>query len=966
MRRSVIFLFAALLALPPLLVACNDGGLTTSNTPPEVLIQQPVDGSLHSAVEPLELRGRATDRGAGGGIAEIGWSSDISGVLFEGDPDDEDGNTSFSWVDAEAGDHVLTLRATDVAGASASTSVTLTVVANAAPTCQITAPTGAEVLDSSHPIVVQGQVDDDNTAPPDLVIRWESDVDGLLDEAPASEAGVVDAEVTLTGNNHELSLRVTDEDGLVCTDSVYIVTNAAPSAPGLSFDPIPPSIDQDLSVLVTTESVDPEGGEVQYKVRWFLDGVEYPIAVDLPQDAIPAADLARDQEWTVEGYGMDELEVQSEVTTIQTIVPDSAPGAPGVTVTPAAPTQAQDLLCAVTTDSVDPDPVDTVGYTFDWLLAGSPTAYMGALLPWQATTPGEDWTCSVTPDDGTLLGTPGEATVTVEQGCFSFEGDGLASQAIVPDAADLRLGSGSFTVEAWVKADSLPGSDDAAIVSKRLTGSDNGWYFAVDASGTPFFQVSIGANPRLDATEDLSIGAWHHVAVVYDSGSSQGTFFVDGAPSGSAALPQPNGAATADLYIGNDGALSGRVWDGLIDDVRVSQVARYGITFIPDTSLTSDADTLALWGFEEGSGTAVADLSGGGFDGVLAGGGFSAESTCELDLPPTAPVIALSPDYPDDADALTCSLLTPSVDPEGASVGYDGSWLVDGAPSGNTFTTFPATLPGSATDEGEEWTCQVVASDGAQTSVPVSLSVHVGSFEVCSLLVVDPSSAGSTACAFEAPISGLLRFTMDNPDASADGQFIIDLGTMGTSWLFTGFKDWAYDGETIEPWAEAEMELNVTPSLGPLTVTVQYDPSPGTDNTGPDELLVEFIYNDQLSTSGATLIGQNTVTSAESSDDTPAATNVSATIAAGERLLLEADPCGSAGMGAHGIYASDDGLPGNDGLVRVDTGVGQTCVIPLRSLTISPGSWDFSIVHEDDFWTDNSGERGLTLYRYVP
>ena len=260
----------------------------------------------------------------------------------------------------------------------------------------------------------------------------------------------------------------------------------------------------------------------------------------------------------------------------------------------------------------------------------------------------------------------------------------------------------------------------------------------------------------------------------------------------------------------------------------------------------------------------------------------------------------------------------------------------------------------------------MVASDGAQLSVAVSLSVQVGSMEICSLLVVDPSSAGSTACGFEAPLSGLLRFTMTNPDASADGQFIVDLGTMGTSWLFTGFKDWAYDGETIVPWTQAEMELNVTPSLGPLTVTVQYDPSPGTDNTGPDELLVEFIYNDQLSTAGATLIGQNTVTSAEASDDTPAATNVSATIAAGERLLLEAGPCGSAGMGAHGIYASDDGLPGNDGLVRVDTGVPQTCVIPLRSLTIAPGSWDFSIVHEDDFWTDNSGDRGLGLYKYVP
>jgi hypothetical protein len=306
------------------------------------------------------------------------------------------------------------------------------------------------------------------------------------------------------------------------------------------------------------------------------------------------------------------------------------------------------------------------------------------------------------------------------------------------------------------------------------------------------------------------------------------------------------------------------------------------------------------------------------------------------------------------------------VDPEGLAVSYDGEWLTDGVPSGNTFASFPASLPGSSTAEGEEWTCQVVASDGAQQSVPASLSVYVGSMEVCSLWVVDPASAGSTACAFEAPIDGLLRFTALNPDVSSDGQFVVDLGTMGTSWLFTGFKSWAYDGDTIIPWAQAEMELNLTPSVGPLTVTVGYDPSPGTDNTGPDELLVEFIYYDQLSTASATLIGENQVSSAEASDATPTATNASATIAAGERLLLEAGPCGSAGMGAHGVYAGNDAVPGNDGLVRVDTGVGPTCAIPLRSLTIAPGTWDFSIVHEDDFWTDNSGDRGLALYKYTP
>ncbi len=87
-------------------------------------------------------------------------------------------------------------------------------------------------------------------------------------------------------------------------------------------------------------------------------------------------------------------------------------------------------------------------------------------------------------------------------------------------------------------------------------------------------------------------------------------------------------------------------------------------------------------------------------------------------------------------------------------------------------------------------------------------------------------------------------------------------------------------------------------------------------------------------------------------------------LGAGERLLLEPGPCGSTGVGGHGVYASDDGLVGNDGLTRVETGTGPSCANPLRSISLPPGSWTFSLNHEDDFWSDNTGDRGLTLYRY--
>ena len=581
---ATVFVLAMLCA-----AGCSGVTINSANNRPEAVIQQPVDGSVHSSDGGIQLRGRAIDVGAGGGIDEIAWTSNVDGVIFEGLPDDDDGNTLVQWDDPSGGEHTLTLRVTDIDGATVEVRVDITVVDDQPPLCTITSPTGKVVLDSTQPLLLQGQVDDDKDDLDTLAVVWSSDVDGVLDTAPANSVGVVGAEVSITASNHELSLHVTDSSGLECTDVVYIVTNGAPSVPGIALTPNPPSIDSDLRVIITSESVDPEGEAVEYGYRWFVDevGVFFPEEADT--STIPMADLARDQVWRVEVYGVDPLQVSSLPAELETVVPDTAPSSPGVAITPSTPNQAQDLACAVTGASVDPDPGDIIEYAFAWLVDGGPTSLVGPLLPWSETSVGEAWTCEVTPTDGTLVGVPGTAAATVEAGCFSFAGNGGGAHALVTDDPSLRLNGGDFTVEAWLRADAY--SDDAAVVSKRDPGSDNGWHFAVNGDGKALFQVSIGANPSVVSNTTLSLGQWHHVALVYEGSSGVGTLFIDGTSDGSGPLPSPNSSADADLLIGGDGAGLGDAWDGLIDDVRLSSVARYGIAFIPDTSLNSDAAT---------------------------------------------------------------------------------------------------------------------------------------------------------------------------------------------------------------------------------------------------------------------------------------------------------------------------------------------------------------------------------------
>ena len=59
-------------------------------------------------------------------------------------------------------------------------------------------------------------------------------------------------------------------------------------------------------------------------------------------------------------------------------------------------------------------------------------------------------------------------------------------------------------------------------------------------------------------------------------------------------------------------------YDGLIAEVRISNIVRYTTAFtLPDALFAVDADTVALWHLDEGEGQEVDDASGNGWDGVL-------------------------------------------------------------------------------------------------------------------------------------------------------------------------------------------------------------------------------------------------------------------------------------------------------------------------------------------------------------
>jgi hypothetical protein len=113
-----------------------------------------------------------------------------------------------------------------------------------------------------------------------------------------------------------------------------------------------------------------------------------------------------------------------------------------------------------------------------------------------------------------------------------------------------------------------------------------------------------------------------HFACVYDRDNLRMVVFINGEEVGVLEVPDeiPTSWSTVGMgaYAPNPGQ-NDEWYDGLIDNIRISEGVRYTESFAPMKILEVDTQTLALWNLEESSGDIVFDSSGNGHDGVIQG-----------------------------------------------------------------------------------------------------------------------------------------------------------------------------------------------------------------------------------------------------------------------------------------------------------------------------------------------------------
>ena len=191
-----------------------------------------------------------------------------------------------------------------------------------------------------------------------------------------------------------------------------------------------------------------------------------------------------------------------------------------------------------------------------------------------------------------VVGNTHHETDQAKFGATSIYFDGSGDELEVNDIGQFTF-EGDFTVEFFARMGDQ--ADTYATIINDVSGGSPVAKFRVNlgnsSNSTPnltFYSSTFDAH--VQGTTDLSDNAWHHCAVVRDNGTIR--IFVDGtqettrADSGN--LIDVSGVLEFGTYSGS------KAYTGYLDEIRISNIARYTSNFTPPTAIFSDDEHTRL------------------------------------------------------------------------------------------------------------------------------------------------------------------------------------------------------------------------------------------------------------------------------------------------------------------------------------------------------------------------------------
>lgn len=161
-------------------------------------------------------------------------------------------------------------------------------------------------------------------------------------------------------------------------------------------------------------------------------------------------------------------------------------------------------------------------------------------------------------------GTPLHGPVTTAGKVGSaLQFDGADDVVEVPDANDLDIGTGDFSIEAWVRTS----NPSPQVIVSKMEGGRTGYELLL-RHGRPVLHFGDGKTASFTCVRSLADGAWHHLAVTVERLGGV-RFYVDGAAcamGGAASSPRGSLANDLPLRIGAGGS-STLQFRGTLDEI---------------------------------------------------------------------------------------------------------------------------------------------------------------------------------------------------------------------------------------------------------------------------------------------------------------------------------------------------------------------------------------------------------------
>jgi len=186
-------------------------------------------------------------------------------------------------------------------------------------------------------------------------------------------------------------------------------------------------------------------------------------------------------------------------------------------------------------------------------------------------------------DNGAAFTTSGKFNQGVD---FPGSGENLLRRTVDGWTGDPNgyfglLTADGATIEAWIYPDVSPQKPYAGLM---WCAENDGLILRYDINGTRLRADVLVANVGgivVEGTTDITAGQWHHVALVRDKATGSCAIYLDGSLEASMVSGMGEnlyGASPGTIHVlevGRNLSTFGREFDGKIDEIRISRVARF-------------------------------------------------------------------------------------------------------------------------------------------------------------------------------------------------------------------------------------------------------------------------------------------------------------------------------------------------------------------------------------------------------